>query len=66
MDLIKMVESGQLKKDIPEFQVGDTVRVHVKIKEGNGKEYRCLKVPLLRGSTAVSTKHLPYEGFHTE
>lgn len=35
MDLIKMVESGQLKKDIPEFQVGDTVRVHVKIKEGN-------------------------------
>ena len=35
MDLIKMVENEQLKKDIPEFQVGDTVRVHVKIKEGN-------------------------------
>lgn len=35
MDLIKMVESGQLKKEIPQFQVGDTVRVHVKIKEGS-------------------------------
>lgn len=35
MDLIKMVESQQLKKDVPEFNVGDTVRVHVKVKEGN-------------------------------
>lgn len=35
MDLIKMVESGQLKKEIHPFQVGDTVRVHVKIKEGS-------------------------------
>jgi large subunit ribosomal protein L19 len=35
MDLVKMVESQQIKKDIPKFQIGDTVRVHVKIKEGN-------------------------------
>ena len=35
MDLIKMVESQQLKTDVPEFNVGDTVRVHVKVKEGN-------------------------------
>ncbi|MGI6703159.1 MAG: 50S ribosomal protein L19 [Clostridia bacterium] len=35
MDLIKMVESGQLKKETPQFQVGDNVRVHVKIKEGS-------------------------------
>jgi large subunit ribosomal protein L19 len=35
MDLVKMVESQQLKKDVPEFNIGDTVRVHVKVKEGN-------------------------------
>ncbi len=35
MDLIKMIEEEQLKKDIPDFQPGDTVRVHVKVVEGN-------------------------------
>jgi large subunit ribosomal protein L19 len=35
MDLLKMVESQQIKKDIPDFRIGDTVKVHVKIKEGN-------------------------------
>ncbi len=35
MDLIQMIEQEQLKKDIPAFQPGDTVRVHVKVVEGN-------------------------------
>ncbi|HWJ04117.1 MAG TPA: 50S ribosomal protein L19 [Verrucomicrobiae bacterium] len=35
MDLIKLVEEQQLKQDIPNFQPGDTVRVHVKVVEGN-------------------------------
>ena len=34
MDLIKELESQQLKKEMPVINVGDTVRVHVKIKEG--------------------------------
>jgi len=34
MDIIKSIESEQLKSDIPEFRPGDTVKVHVKIKEG--------------------------------
>ena len=29
------IETGQLKNDIPEFKVGDTVRVHAKIIEGD-------------------------------
>lgn len=32
-DKIKWVESAGLKKDIPDFRVGDTVSVHVKIVE---------------------------------
>lgn len=34
MDLIDMIENEQLKKDIPNFKVGDTVRVYVKVVEG--------------------------------
>ncbi|GAW92829.1 50S ribosomal protein L19 [Calderihabitans maritimus] len=35
MDLIKAVEQEYVKKDIPDFRPGDTVRVHVKVIEGN-------------------------------
>ncbi len=35
MDIIKSIEQDYLKKDVPEFNVGDTVKVHLKIKEGN-------------------------------
>lgn len=35
MDLIRMIESEQMKKDIPDFNVGDTVRVFVKVVEGS-------------------------------
>jgi len=35
MDFIKMIENQQLKEDVPQFNVGDTVKVHVKVKEGN-------------------------------
>ena len=34
MDLIKLIESEQIKKDIPDFNVGDTVKVYVKVVEG--------------------------------
>ncbi len=33
-DLLRKVEAKSLKKELPEFNVGDTVDVHVKIKEG--------------------------------
>ena len=35
MDLIKELEAQQLKQEKHEVNVGDTVRVHVKIKEGS-------------------------------
>ena len=34
-EIIKAIEDEQLKSEVPEFNVGDTVRVHGKIKEGN-------------------------------
>jgi large subunit ribosomal protein L19 len=35
MDIIKAIEQEQLKTDIPQIAIGDTVRVHIRIKEGN-------------------------------
>ena len=35
MDIIKSVEHEQLKNKVPDIKIGDTVRVHQRIKEGN-------------------------------
>jgi large subunit ribosomal protein L19 len=35
MNRLDVVETTQLKENIPAFQPGDTLRVHVRIKEGN-------------------------------
>ena len=35
MNVLDAVVQDYLKTDVPEFGVGDTVKVHVKIKEGN-------------------------------
>mgnify|MGYP000816253016 CR=1 FL=1 len=34
-EIIKNIEAAQLKAEVPEFRVGDTVKVYGKIKEGN-------------------------------
>ena len=34
-DIIKSIEAAQMKEEVPQFNVGDTVRVSAKIKEGN-------------------------------
>ncbi|NLW52614.1 MAG: 50S ribosomal protein L19 [Tissierellia bacterium] len=35
MDVIKRIEQEQYKENAPKFNVGDTVKVHYRIKEGN-------------------------------
>jgi large subunit ribosomal protein L19 len=35
MDIIRAIEHEQLKNKIPELKIGNTVKVHVRIKEGN-------------------------------
>lgn len=35
LDIIKAIEAEQVRTDLPAFNVGDTVKVHVKVKEGN-------------------------------
>jgi large subunit ribosomal protein L19 len=35
MDLIKNIEESFIKKELPSFKSGDTVKVNVKVSEGN-------------------------------
>ncbi len=37
---VDKLAKGQLRQDIPEFRPGDTVRVHVRLKEGEGEKER--------------------------
>ena len=34
MDIIQVITKDQIRTDLPEFRVGDTVKVHYRIKEG--------------------------------
>ncbi|MDR1569100.1 MAG: 50S ribosomal protein L19 [Oscillospiraceae bacterium] len=42
-DIIRSLESEQLRKDIPSFQVGDTLRVWVKVVEGKNERLQAFE-----------------------
>ncbi len=48
MDIIKMIEDEQLKKDIPQFNTGDTVQVHYKVKEGSRERIQVFEGTVLK------------------
>ncbi|MCC8042038.1 MAG: 50S ribosomal protein L19 [Oscillospiraceae bacterium] len=51
MDALKAISASSLKVEVPAFEVGDTVKVHVKIKEGD--KYR---IQIFEG-TVIARKH---------
>ena len=48
MDIIKEIEKEQLKETVADFEVGDTVRVHAKIKEGNRERIQVFEGTVLK------------------
>ena len=48
MDIIRAIESEQLRKDLPDFNVGDTVRVYVKVVEGNRERLQAFEGIVIR------------------
>ena len=54
-DIIKNIESAQLKAEVPQFRVGDTVRVHALIKEGNRERVQVFEGTVLK-KQGVSTR----------
>ena len=53
-DIIKNIEAEQMKKEVPEFRVGDTVRVHALIKEGNRERIQIFEGTVLKRQGGAS------------
>ncbi|MEE1280251.1 MAG: 50S ribosomal protein L19 [Oscillospiraceae bacterium] len=51
MDALKLMANDCLKENKPEFSIGDTVKVHVKIKEGDRERIQTFE------GTVISRKH---------
>ena len=47
-DIIKNIEAAQLKESVPSFNVGDTVKVYTKIKEGNRERIQVFEGTVLK------------------
>ena len=47
-EIIKSIEATQLKASVPEFHVGDTVKVYNKIKEGNRERIQVFQGDVIR------------------
>ena len=48
MNIINEIEKEQLKTDIPQFNVGDTVKVHVKVVEGKNQRIQIFEGVVLK------------------
>lgn len=51
MDALKLISNSSLKAEVPELNIGDTVKVHVKIKEGDKS-----RIQVFEG-TIIAKKH---------
>ena len=51
MDALKLISESSMKSEVPAFEVGDTVKVHVRIKEG--QKYR---IQVFAG-TVIAKRH---------
>ncbi len=47
-EIIRRIEATQLKESVPEFHVGDTVKVYNKIKEGNRERIQVFEGTVLK------------------
>ncbi len=57
MNLVNLIEDKQLRKDVEPFDVGDTVKVHVIIREGDKERVQIFKGDVIgkRGSGVKAT-----------
>ncbi len=51
MDILSSLTADQIRSDLPKLCIGDTVRVHVKIKEGNRERIQAFE------GTIIQKKH---------
>ena len=51
MDILNSITQGQIRNDLPQLNVGDTIKVHVKVTEGNRE-----RIQIFEG-TIICKKH---------
>lgn len=57
-NIIKNIEDAQMKAEVPQFNVGDTVRVSAKIKEGNRERTQVFEGTVLKSRVQAYVLHL--------
>ncbi|MBE6763107.1 MAG: 50S ribosomal protein L19 [Ruminococcaceae bacterium] len=57
MDALKMMSADSLKENAPSFDIGDTIRVEVRIREGNNERLQAFEGTVIakRGSGVAET-----------
>ena len=55
-EIIKNIEAAQLKASVPEFSVGDTVKVYNKIKEGNRERIQVFEGTVRKNSNGIGVE----------
>ena len=63
-NIIKEIEAEQLKSDIAEFAVGDTVKVYGKIKEGNRERIQVFEGVVLKRQGGSNRETLRRPGLY--
>ncbi len=56
-DIIKKIEDAQMKENVGNFRVGDTVRVYAKIKEGNRERIQMFEGIVLKRQNGGSREN---------
>ena len=54
MDIIRAIEQQQIREDLPQFQVGDNVKVHYRIIEGNRERTQVFEGRVIRRHGAMN------------
>ncbi|MBF0210350.1 MAG: 50S ribosomal protein L19 [Desulfamplus sp.] len=55
MDVIKQLELEQMRLDLPDFKAGDTIKVHVKISEGEKERIQAFQGVVIKKSRGLSS-----------
>ncbi len=58
MDLVKQIGQDQIRTDLPQLNIGDTVRVYIKVKEGSRE-----RIQMFEGTTIKKNHGGIYETF---
>ena len=47
-EILRAIEEEQMRNDLPNFRIGDTVKLHVKIKEGNRERIKMFEGTVIK------------------